>query len=268
MTGLFEGLAPSEVSFSSQGVGDIVVTPWADLSALRSEDVLRSYEAQVLELGVDAMLANGLTLGAAVAMVHADTESLLDFSDQTGEAEGTIITLSALYEVGGWTADAALRFSHMEYSQVLLGTAGTAESEGTTFRASISRAFDLGNGGTLSPTAVLVSGREEVTGTGGGLAGAGWREVTFTETSIGAVYAHDLGFGTASFGVFADNLDVSGDAGTVLIGVDRAGSSGRIEVGFDAALNDMVDVSAGVSYGGLGSDMDVLQGAFGLTVRF
>lgn len=268
MTGLFEGLAPSEVSFSSQGMGDVVLTPWVELSALSSEDTLRRYQAQVLELGVDAALANGLTIGAAVALVRADTESLSAFSDQTGEGEGTILTLSALYEAGGWTADAALRVSRMEYSQVFSGTPGTAEGEGTTFRASISRAFELGNGATLSPTVVLVSGREEVTGTGGGLAAAGTREVTFTETSIGAVYSHDLGGGTASFGLFADTLDVSGDTGTVLIGVDRAGSSARIEVGFDAALSDMVDLSAGLSYGGLGSDMEVIQGALGLSIRF
>ena len=87
MTGLFEGLAPSEVSFSSQGGGDIVVTPWAELSAFQSEDQLRRYDAQVLELGVDAMLSNGLTIGAAVALVHADTEAVLDISDQTGEGE-------------------------------------------------------------------------------------------------------------------------------------------------------------------------------------
>ena len=160
------------------------------------------------------------------------------------------------------------RFSRTDYTQVFQGTAGTAEAQGTTFRASVSRAFDLGNGGTLSPTASIISGRDEITGTGGGLAGAGTREVTFTETSIGAVYAHDLGFGTASFGLFADNLDVSGDAGTVLIGVDRAGSSGRVEVGFEAALNDRFDVSAGVSYGGLGSDMEVVEGALGLSFRF
>lgn len=92
--------------------------------------------------------------------------------------------------------------------------------------------------------------------------------MTFTETSLGAVYAHDFGFGIASLGLFADNLDVSGDAGTVLIGLDRAGSSGRIEVGFDTGLSDRVDLSVGVSYGGLGSDMEVVQGALGLSYRF
>lgn len=159
MTGLFEGLAHSDVSFSSQGAGYVAVTPWVELSGLQSDDNLRRYEALVLELGADASLGNGLTLGASVALVRSKTESLLDFSDQTGEGEGYVVTLSALYEAGGWTAEAALRFSQTDYSRVLLGTAGKAESNGAALRLSVSRAFDLGNGGTLSPTASIVTGR-------------------------------------------------------------------------------------------------------------
>ena len=108
MTGAFEGLAPADISFSSQGRGDVAVTPWAELSALGSEDRLRRYEAQVLELGVDAMLNSGLTVSGSVALVRSDVESLLDAANTNGEGEGTIVTLAAIYEANGWTADAAL----------------------------------------------------------------------------------------------------------------------------------------------------------------
>lgn len=192
----------------------------------------------------------------------------MDFSAQSGEGNGCNVTPSALYETGDWTADAALRFSQTDYEQVLLGTAGTAEAQGTALRVSLSRAFDLGNEGRLSPVASIVTGREEITGTGGGLAGAGSREYAFTETSLGAVYAHEVGFGTASIGVFADNLDMSGDAGIVVIGPDRAGASGRIELGFETALSDIANISAGISYGGPGSDMEVVQAALGVSFRF
>ncbi|MEX3015823.1 autotransporter outer membrane beta-barrel domain-containing protein [Gymnodinialimonas hymeniacidonis] len=269
----FGGLLPSmndtQVSFSSQGSGSVVLVPWVELSGLQSEDSLRRYTATVLELGLDGEMTPELTLGASVAFVQSDVESVLDFSNDTAEATGQVLTLSALYERGGWHADAALRFGRYDYDQVLLGTAGSAESDATVLRVSLGYDVELGTGGTITPTLAYLTGREEITGTGGGLAGAGTREVTFSETSIGAVYSHEIsGMGSVSFGLFSDNFSLDGDAGPVLIGSDREGQSGRVELGLDLGMSEMADISVGVSYGGIGSDMETVQGALGVSFRF
>ncbi len=268
-SGLFATMNDTQVNYSTQGSGGVVLVPWVELSGFQAEDNLRAYSAGVVELGLDGEVTPGLTLGASIAFTRSEAESLLDAANDNAEANGQVLTLSALYETGSWHADAAVRFGRYDLDQVFLGVSGAAESTATVFRASLGYDFELGNGGTITPTLALLSGREEITGTGGGLAGAGTREVTFTETSLGAIYSHQIGdMGSVSFGLFSDEFSVEGDAGPVLIGNDREGRSTRVELGLDLGVSDMADVSVGVSYGGIGSDMETTQGALGVSFRF
>lgn len=269
MTGLLEDAGPRNLTFSSQGGADLRVTPWAEILGVRAEDLSRTYDAQVLEIGLDAATDMGLTFGASIAVVRTDVgDAGSGVAVGTGQGEGYIFGLSAAYESGPWSADAVVRFSQTDYEQDYLGTSGTSEEEGVALRVSAAYAFDLANGATLSPMASIVSGRTEVTGTGGALAGFGSREFTYTEASLGAMYAQDVGFGTVSVGVFADNFQGEGDQAQVLLASDREGTSGRIEMGLDLALGAASDLSLGLSYGGLGSDTEVVQGALGVSFRF
>lgn len=223
----------------------------------------RDYSGRGLQLGADIALSPNWIVG--VSLGAADLNASANGFAQDGTFR--FIQPYASYRNGSWSADISLVYGQSDYDQVDAGGAGSAESD--TVAVSVALARDIAFGDrTLTPSITVLTGQEEITGTGGTLAAAGTEDIDYTEISLGARYSFPTAFGGAYLGLYGDHL--STDATTALASgsFDEEGWSGRVELGADFDLSDRSRLAAGVAVGGLGSDLRTMSGNLRFEMRF
>lgn len=222
----------------------------------------RSSRAPLAQVGVDYAIRDDLILG--VALGHADLS--VDAPGLSLEGSETFVQPYLGWSSGPWDASASLSFGTIKYDEIT-STSGVASAEGEliALHGRVSRRYDLGDGLSLAPFAAVSAARIKLDTTSGTLAGTGLDDsVEFQELRLGGVLTETIGQGTLSVGLSADYFDSDAPVALFSGNLDETGWSGTFEMDYARRLSGGLDLNAGISASGLGSDMTVLKASLGL----
>ncbi len=250
---------------ATQGLAGNLYT-WAQITGFDSTADTGPASTNGTGIQIGADVAVGTDLVAGLSLGYSDINATDGSTSQDGSM--TYLQPYIAYRSGRWHGNASLIFGQGDYDQKSVGGDGTGETG--LFAVTFAGGYDvaLQNGLAVTPMLGLIQGHEDVTGTGGTLAGAGTDRYDFSQASLGARLTSRIAEGTVFAGLHADYLDQ--DAGTVLTSefLSETGWSGRIELGGSTDMNGGFGLSTSVDISGLGGSAQTLAGGLRLALRF
>jgi hypothetical protein len=260
---LIEGQVTRGANISSKGTAPDMF-PWFRLSNAQDVGGTNKLSVPAVQFGVDWSLAPNLVAGLSLSGAR------MEASNPTASLKATQIALQPYmgWSAGNWRGAASVVLGQVDYeSLVTVGGAASAKGDLRALLLDAAYDFALSPAATLSPFAAMRLGRINLTETGGSLAATGiGSRVTFEEFSIGAIYARDIGPGTARLTLAADHFDTNAPVNLSAGSFDQTGWSGTLGLGYEADIAAGVNLNADAKVTGLGSDSRV--GEMALTLRW
>jgi hypothetical protein len=254
---------------SSRGAPGLVgnLFTWAEIGGFRAENSTRGTDltGASLQFGADLEVAPRLLVGMSFGL-NRISASGAGFS-QTGQLR--FLQPYVAYRSGHLGLEGSAFLGWGDLTQESIGGSGTADTAFFAVNATARYEYQ-GWGDTLVvPVLSLTHGAQDITGTGGTLAGAARETVSFTEVSLGTDIAFTgAAWGEARLGLHADWLseDAVSPTSDALLGGE--GWSGRVSLGLTGVQETGAGFDAALEIGGIGADHSTLSGGLRVNFRF
>jgi len=255
--------APVVSSKNGQLMGNLYA--WAEYSAFRaSGDATLDFSGQGIQFGADMAVSDNFVLGLSAGYDDLEASSSVTLT----EGEFYFLQPYLGYRRGDWSAEASILYGEADYDTQRAVFQGSADSEVWAVNLSVARDFAMSNSITISPTASVRYGEEEITGKSGVLAGTGSTTVDFGEYSVGARWTRQTQNGMNYVGLHADYVETNAPTALASGAYDPEGLSARVELGGGVRVGPNSTISMGFEAGGIGSDLTDYSGQVRFGMNF